>query len=113
LPLCDNGARDATGVIDANRISRRAGLSAMRLAQPSEGWLLQGISIIPVKKASAWLNSRFRPARVAPELLPDDNFRAHLDPVIKVGNILIGHADAPGRHGSPNCIRLVRSMDAV
>ena len=42
-----------------------------------------------------------------------DNFCAHLDPIGKINDVLVGHPNAAGRHGGPDCIWLVRPMNAI
>jgi hypothetical protein len=47
-------------------------------------------------------------------MLPDhDNFRAHLDPIGKINDILVGHPNAARRHGGADGVRLVRAMNAI
>jgi hypothetical protein len=72
------------------------GTAAAMLGRSSERGLLQAGAIICDKKACALAQSKVSAALDEAELLQDNNFRADLDPVIKVGNVLVGHADAPG-----------------
>src|SRR5262249_62071606 len=42
-----------------------------------------------------------------------DNRRSHLHPLVEVDHVLVGHADAAGRYGLTDILRLVGAMDAV
>jgi hypothetical protein len=42
-----------------------------------------------------------------------DNFRAHLDPVEKIDDVPVGHADAARRHGGADRVGLIRPMNAI
>src|SRR5262249_45158832 len=67
-------------------------------------------------KPPASLHSSFRPPpllRIRPCHLEDDDFRSKRHPGIEIDDILIHHADTPGRDGLADTIWLRGSVNAV
>src|SRR5829696_3817359 len=45
--------------------------------------------------------------------LPDDHLRAGFDAIVEVDHVDVAHADAAGRHGPADGLRLVGAVDAI
>ena len=66
-------------------------------------------ALLQNRKANAGSIAR----RLAAALPQHDNFRAHLDPVEKIDDVPVGHADAARRHGGADRVGLIRPMNAI
>src|SRR5712671_302485 len=44
---------------------------------------------------------------------PDNHSRAHRNPIVKIDNVVVGHAKATGRNCLADRVRLVRAMNAI